>query len=506
MIPGVLHLSSRTIYNLTKNNVPQLRFTALDTSLPSFIVATKRQYQPDDVYAIITPTKDTYHTYTIGNLDRIVGNVGDPQTELEFLKDRHHLRFKKFRQPIDITTDLTPDRQDLTDRHTVSIDPENCLDVDDALSCTPLGTEFEVGIHIADVSSFIVQDSPLDLDLRTKVESIYMHHQQTNMLPDILASDICSLVQNKKRRTYTVLLTVNNYKITQTKFTKAFIINKKQYTYDNAQKSINNDPTLSALYTIGQNWYSQKFPATEYNIHKMVEIFMLTANIAVATHLAQNAPKSVILRSQKGFKEDSHKNTNIPQTILHRANMYKLEGASYVQGTTTNTKHELLQEEHYTHFTSPIRRYIDIIIHRLLYNTHTKVPDICEYVNTQHKKIKLLERESHILDIVHKNQDLVIEETPAYIIKISDTLLVHIPLLNVDAEVRLFSNKLKHLIENITITPEQIQLQTQYAAIKLSIFEQIKVKITVSNKATKIRKKLLVQIIDPDIICLFQKN
>lgn len=518
IIPGVLQLSSRTIYGFTKKGVPKKKFIPLNKKIPHFLVGTKHGYQVSDVYAtvkFIEWNKDGKCVH--GILDRIIGNVGDYNSELDFLKDRYSIRWKKINLDLTkYTIDLTTDRINFNDKYVISIDPINCTDIDDAIHFKEYEEYIELGIHIADVSAYIKENSELDMLIRTRGESIYMYHQQINMLPDNLATDIYSLLEGVERKTFTTLykLDKKDYTILSVDFMKSTIINKKKYSYENAQYLINSTDNksifsniLKKMYDIGKIWYLNKFPNSIYNVHKMIEIFMLTTNIKVANKLAEEIKDKVILRSQNGFTSPLIKDDNISEDIINRVNIYKLDSAKYCVGIN-NSSHILLDEKYYTHFTSPIRRYSDIIVHRMLYNcligNKESIPfynNICNYLNDNHKKIKTMERESIILDTIYnklKCDNLTID-TFGYIINIRDNiLLVFIPYINTDVECKLFSNTVRKLI-NYESCEENIKITIGEHVIILKLFQKIEIKLIVSMKAPKIRKKLLVQIIDPKI-------
>ncbi len=525
-ICGVLQLTSRTVYGFTKKKIPKKKFIPLDSKLPHFIVGTKKQYQSSDVYAIVKFTEmDKGGVYACGVLDRIIGDVGDYEVEKDFLKDRHNTRWKKIVfDPDQYSLDLTPKRVSFVDKFVVTIDPLGCLDVDDAIHYCELPTHIELGVHIADVSSYIPENSNLDLAIRQRGESIYMLHEQIDMLPVTLASDICSLIEGVERRTYSVIFKLNKSDLTvqNVEFTKGVIINKKKCSYEYAQKLIDDKDNkselgdnLKKLYSVGNVLYSKKFPnSNSYDVHKMIEIFMLMTNIKVAEYLSKNVSDKVVLRSQKGFKLPKHDIVkSVPYNVISRANNYRLESAKYLVGVGVgdgSSAHMLLDEECYTHFTSPIRRYIDIIVHRMLWSVNNNRPDkdinnysaVCNDININHVNIKMLERESKVLDIIYnkiKSDNLTLD-TYGFIIKITDNyLLIHIPDLDTDVECKLFSEKVKHLISYESYE-EYIKLND----LVLELFEKVKIKVIVSHKATKIRKKLLVQIVEPFLTEMFR--
>ena len=275
-ILGTLCTSSRVIMSITKSGVQQKKFVPINKKYPHFIVATKRKVQSTDMYAIIRLNEydSKKNKHPIGNLERIIGDIGDYDAELEFLKYKHGIKWKRYRDAdymnyenddhksdrFDCTSD-TGDRFDFTELYTISIDPDGCKDIDDALHYRDIDNHFiEIGVHIADVSSYIQPNSELDKIIKLKGESVYLKNEQINMLPNGLATDTCSLLEGQKRRTFTTLFTIdkNTGLIVNTEFKKGYIVNDKAMTYDEATSLINQDTTITQLYNIGQKIYNNK--------------------------------------------------------------------------------------------------------------------------------------------------------------------------------------------------------------------------------------------------------
>lgn len=346
-------------------------------------------------------------------------------------------------------------RRDFRKTLTFTIDPEDAKDFDDAISFRILeNEEYEIGIHIADVSHYVKIDSVIDIEARERGTSVYLVDRTIPMLPEILSNDLCSLVPNKDRLTMSAVFIINkNAEIKSEYFGPTIIHSQKRFTYEEAEKTIKDgkSPLHSELFilnNLAKKLTKERFTKGAISLdqeevkfildskgapikvikkergdsNKLVEEFMLLANKKVAEILSKNtsiyrvhdepskekmADLAFFLRSlgygislqngkiptheiNKLLADLKRKNTN--QTIsdtVHRAVIKSMAKAIY---STKNIGHYGLAFKYYTHFTSPIRRYPDIIIHRLLRDYLTKKK------NTNDKlKEKLFEYEKIVI-------------------------------------------------------------------------------------------------------------
>lgn len=326
------------------------------------------------------------------------------------------------------------DRLDLTELECVTIDPDTARDFDDAISLTlDEKGHFHLGVHIADVAHYVKQGGHLDKEASLRSNSTYFPGQCIPMLPEELSNELCSLKPKVNRLTQSVLAefdssgTLVSYKIVRT-----LIKSKKRFSYKEAfavlmkQETSPHAPLLERMVALcrllkqkrmerGSIDFSMsddvilvdakgvplKIERVEYDItHQMIEEFMLKANEIVATHLNSQG-KKLIYRvheepSAESFKDfytfvrslgfilpasPSHKDIQklfqeakdsplLPQLSISFIRSMKL--ACYA---SDNVGHYGLALEYYCHFTSPIRRYTDLIIQRLLFN---EIPESCD--------------------------------------------------------------------------------------------------------------------------------
>lgn len=496
IIPGVLYLSSKTIYGFTRNNVPKRRFRPCMDGLSKNViyVATKKKMSCNDVYA--TVRKNDNDTYTLVS---ILGNVGEYNIEKIFIRYQYQINRRKIIGFSDLEEDLTPDREDLTSLNCYSIDPENCEDIDDLLSYHILNDNIcVVGIHIADVSSFIKEGSELDNIIRDRAETIYYKDNRDDMLPISLAINKCSLTKGDKKRAYSILFTIDraDNTIISARHTKSYVINKNKLSYAEAERLI-ADKTyfdLNMLYDIGKSLADEL-----YDTHKMVEVFMIKANTYVGDTIKDKENAIIRIQDTPLMKLYNGEDNDINDII----NSFKRERARYVlSNDTDNNYHSGLNVSNYTHFTSPIRRYADILVHRLLYDKAYINNDICDNLNKKHRSICMAYRDFERLDRLYDIRDMddIVEGTIVYIN--DNKIRIYVKDLNIEGICKLFSKKVAHLI-CYESTDNYVKINND---ISLRLCDKVKVKLAISIKTPKVKDKLLIQLIEPDLRHITYKN
>ena len=310
-----------------------------------------------------------------------------------------------------------------------TIDPENAKDFDDALSIE-YGDKYNIlGIHIADVSHFIDSNSQMDREAIKRGNSYYFPEKSFPMLPKNIANNICSLKPDIPRLTLSVFLKLDdNFNVISSEFKKCVIKSNRRYNYSEVDKVLIGESDsrfkkhLLTLKSIAESWRKKRFikggvdldfPKIMYSLdkngvplkfkketstlsHQIVEECMLMANKITANKLNNKIINSIFrnhkepslnqvsklleminaLGIKKNFNQDNFSSQNLNILIKSIKNSDKSIIAKYIilrsfkkaHYNSRNEGHFGLGFENYTHFTSPIRRYSDLIIHRLLKN------------------------------------------------------------------------------------------------------------------------------------------
>lgn len=331
-----------------------------------------------------------------------------------------------------ITDEELKKRRDFRDVLTFTIDPVDAKDFDDAISFRKLENgNYEIGVHIADVSYYVKEGSEIDQEAYQRATSVYLPDRVNPMLPERLSNFLCSLRPNEDKYTFSVVFEVSSMgKIKNSWLGRTLIHSNHRFSYEEVQQTIESKVGLHAevillLNNIAQRLRSERFKQGAINFsseeirfrlddsgkpigiiikeskeaNKLIEEFMLLANRTVAEYVSKikinkepipfpyrvhDSPDEeklqmfVTFAKKFGYKFDMHNDRAIvnsfnkllddiegkpEQRVLEQIGIRTMAKAFY---STENIGHYGLGFNYYAHFTSPIRRYPDVLVHRML--------------------------------------------------------------------------------------------------------------------------------------------
>jgi ribonuclease R len=435
---GRTHLAGTIIQKTARHYIAFSLLLGIDK--PIKVKSKTPLKEGDRIICKVTEWKNEEHDVAQGEMSSYIGHISDPSVDVKAAVEEFGLPSTFSREaieeaksyPIKVTA---KGRRDLTDWEIVTIDPDTAKDYDDAISITrdEKGHYF-LGVHIADVSHYVKPGSYLDKEAVLRCNSTYFPGQCIPMLPEELSNELCSLKPKVARLTQSIFAEFNpqgdlvDYQVERT-----CIKSQKRFTYKEAlavlekKKKSPHEALLQRMVDLchllkkkrferGSIDFSmpddviivdaagvpQKIERVEYDItHQMIEEFMLKANEIAAKHLAGQG-KILIYRVHEQPTAESFQDFytfarslgfHLPAAPTHRDIQKLFQDAkdspllpqlsvSFIRSmrlacySSDNLGHYGLALEHYCHFTSPIRRYTDLIIQRLLFDELPESTDL----------------------------------------------------------------------------------------------------------------------------------
>ncbi len=411
-----------------------------------------------------------------GRIIEVLGDAGDNDAEMHAILAEFELPHKfpvnvdkaAEKIPLEVPLEEIKKRRDMREATTFTIDPADAKDFDDALSLRKLENgNWEVGVHIADVTHYVVPNSIIEQEAQNRATSVYLVDRVVPMLPERLSNGVCSLRPNEEKLCFSAIFELNDSAdVVKQWFGKTVIVSDRRFAYEDAQEVIETgkgelSEEILKLNDLAIKLRNKRFKKgsiaferveIKFNLdekgkslsvyfkeakeaNKLIEEFMLLANKRVAEFIGKKeeskTPKTFIYRIHDKPDPDKLANFNSfiqrfgygiqmtsaktissslnnllnnvkgkkEQNLVETLAIRTMAKAAY---STRNIGHYGLSFEYYSHFTSPIRRYPDMMAHRLLAKyleggrsaNEQKFEDLCKHSSDMEARAANAERAS----------------------------------------------------------------------------------------------------------------
>jgi exosome complex exonuclease DIS3/RRP44 len=594
------HIDKNSIRSTAKTSrTPQTVFVLpMDKRIPKIRVRTRQGGELLGKRVIVTiDSWDQDSRYPVGHFVRSLGEVESKEAETEALLLEFDVQYRPFpktvldclppqghdwRVPVNKDDPGWIGRRDLRELLICSIDPPGCVDIDDALHARLLENgNFEIGVHIADVSHFVKPNNAMDKEASMRGTTVYLVDKRIDMLPTLLGTDLCSIKPYVERYAFSVLWEITpNADVISSTFTKSVIRSREAFSYEQAQLRIDDrtqqdDLTkgMRTLLMLSKKLKAKRMAAGALNLaspevrveaesetsdpidvktkrlldtNSLVEEFMLLANISVAGKIYEAYPQTALLRrhaeplksnfeeltnqlkirkgmelqteSSKALADSLDKCVDPTQSFFNTlvrilATRCMMSAEYFCSGTQSypEFRHYGLASQIYTHFTSPIRRYADLEVHRQLaaaieyeqldpsLHSKAKLEAVCKNINVRHRNAQMAGRASIEYYVGQALKGRIIEEEGFVMRIFSNGFVVFVPRFGIEGLIRLRD------IE----TPEP---QAKYDAEKyvlavsgsrkftVALFEKVRVRISDEQEESTGKRKVKLKLIESQSI------
>lgn len=573
------HIAPQSVSGATSNAPRSVFVIPMDKCIPRIRIRTRKASELVGKRIVVAIDEwSQYSKYPEGHFIRTLGDIESKEAETEALLLEHDVEYRPFPKAVlnclpaeghdwkvpenlDNGDSQLKKRRDLRHLLVCSIDPPKCQDIDDALHAHILPNgNYQVGVHIADVTHFVKPNTPLDDEGASRGTSVYLVDKRIDMLPMLLGTDLCSLKPYVDRFAFSVLWEITpDAKLVHTEFTKSIIRSREAFEYSEAQAridDISNQDDLTkgmrVLMALSKKLKAGRIAAGALNLaspevkvhtdsetsdpseveikkildtNSLVEEFMLLANISVARKIYDAFPQTAMLRrhgappatnfdilnEQLRIKKSMHIDITSSKAVADSLDkcedpsepffntlvrimatrcMMAAEYFSAGSYSPPEFRHYGLASEIYTHFTSPIRRYADVVAHRQLaaaidyealdqsHREKEHMERICRNINKRHRNAQFAGRASieYYVGQVLKAEESIHE---GFIVKVfSNGVVILVPKFGVESLIHLEDLGVP---DSATFDEETFTLNIKTAEgtlRNLSIFDKINVKVS----------------------------
>lgn len=565
----------------------------MDKRIPKIRIQTRQANEILGKRVLVTiDSWDQDSRYPVGHFVRSLGELESKGAETEALLLEYDVQYRPFPKTV---LDCLPQeghgwkvpanqndagwkgRRDLRDLLVCSIDPVGCQDIDDALHSRPLSNgNFEIGVHIADVSNFVKPNNAMDAEARIRGTTVYLVDKRIDMLPMLLGTDLCSLKPYVERYAFSVIWEITRgAEIVNTLYSKSVIRSREAFSYEEAQlriddKSQTDELTqgIRTLLMLSKKLRQKRMDSGALNLaspevrvqtesetsdpvdvktkelldtNSLVEEFMLLANISVASKIYEAFPQTALLRRhaappknnfeelanqlnvKRGFELHTESSKAVADSLdacvdpkepffntLVRimATRCMMSAEYFCSGTQSypEFRHYGLASKIYTHFTSPIRRYADLIVHRQLaaaieyeqsdssLTNKAKLEDVTKNINVRHRNAQMAGRASIEYYVGQAIKGRVLQE-PGFVMKIfSNGFVVFVPRFGIEGLIRLRDLAVPEP-EGIFDAEEYILKVTGSRDLEVELFQKVEVRIRDILEETTGKRKIQMEMV-----------
>ncbi|MCJ1411220.1 exosome catalytic subunit dis3 [Ptychographa xylographoides] len=565
----------------------------MDKRIPKIRIRTRQVDELMGKRILVTiDSWDRDSRYPVGHFVRSLGELETKGAETEALLLEYDVQYRPFPKAV---LDCLPEkghdwrvpestdepgwigRKDLRDLLVCSIDPVGCQDIDDALHARPLPNgNFEIGVHIADVSHFVKPNNAMDTEASIRGTTVYLVDKRIDMLPMLLGTDLCSLKPYVERYAFSTIWEITpDAEIVSSLFSKSVIRSREAFSYEQAQSRIDDKSQkdeltqgMRTLLMVAKKLRQRRMDAGALNLaspevrvqtesetsdpidvktkelldtNSLVEEFMLLANISVAGKIYSAFPQTALLRRhaappKSNFEElmnqlkvkrglelktesskalaDSLDTCTDPKeeffnTLVRiMATRCMMSAEYFCAGTQAypEFRHYGLASEIYTHFTSPIRRYADLVAHRQLaaaigyesidssLRSKSKLEGVCKNINVRHRNAQQAGRASVEYYVGQALKGRIIEED-GFVMKVfSNGFVVFVPRFGIEGLIRLRDLATPEP-NGIFDADEYVLRTTGSRVVQVELFAKVRVKINDVKEESTGKRKLKMELV-----------